>query len=125
MEERVWWLGIDQAGGSDDCNVERRLTWHLFNPGQAAARVELSFLGLGAGGPAPLAVVIAPGAVAVLRDRDVPHLPMDRPFAVVARSDRPICAQTTGRALTRGLPHTRAMYSAMGIPMRITEECPT
>ena len=118
-EERVWWLGIDQAGGNDDCNVERRLTWHLFNPGAEAARVELSFLGLGAGGPKPVVRVVGPGAVAVVRDKDVAGLATDRPFAVVARGDRQFCAQTTGRALTRGLPHTRAMYSAMGVPMRI------
>lgn len=36
-----------------------------------------------------------------------------------ASADRPFCAQVVVRAFTRGLPHTRAMYSMMGLPMAL------
>jgi hypothetical protein len=44
---------------------------------------------------------------------------LGRPFAVRAESDAPICAQTFGRAFTRGLKHTRGSYSLMGVPMKL------
>jgi hypothetical protein len=119
-DERLWWLGIGHAGGADDRNTEWQQTYHLFNPGRAPARVTLSFLGLDAGETVTYSVTIAPGAVAKAASSDIAGLPPDRPFAVRAESDQPICAQVYGRTFTRGLAHTRAMYSFLGIPMPLT-----
>ena len=47
----------------------------------------------------------------LLRDGQLPT------FAVRAAGDGPFCAQVYGRPFTRGLPHSRAMYSFIGVPM--------
>lgn len=118
--ERTWWLGIGQAGGADGANVEWQQSYHLFNPGRQRACVALSFLGLGMRRKAAAqSVEIPPGGVAVVASSEVKGLPMHQPFAVRADGDRPFCAQVFVRAFTRGLPHVRAMYSNMGMPMSL------
>lgn len=120
--ERTWWLGIGQAGGDNDVNAEWRQSYHLFNPGRRMVRVTLSFLGLvSRRRPVTRTVEVAAGGVAVVRSEEVRDLPMHEPFAVKAEAEAPFCAQTFGRTFTRGLRHTRAMSSAMGVPMRLTE----
>jgi hypothetical protein len=119
-EERVWWLGIGHAGGADDRNTEWQQSYHLFNPGKSPARVTLSFLGLADGQTLRHAVEIPPSGVAKVESRAVAGLPLDQPFAVKAEGDQPFCAQVFGRTFTRGLPHSRAMYSFLGVPMRLT-----
>ncbi|GEM_PF-4248427 len=117
-EEQTWWLGVGIAGGSDERQTEWTQSYHLFNPGPGPARVELSFLGLGEHGPqAPREVLLAPGAVACVELGEADGLPGHRPFVVRATADRPFCAQAFTRAFTRGLPHTRAMFSIMGVAM--------
>jgi hypothetical protein len=125
-QERTWWLGIGQAGGSDQINVEWAQSYHLFNPGQKPAQVTLSFLGLGnrstsgrRQAPVQHSVKLAPGAVVHVASADIAGLPLGRPFAVRADSDRPFCAQVFGRTFTRGLRCTRGMYSHLGIPMTL------
>lgn len=119
-DERVWWLGIGQAGGADDANTEWEQTYHLFNPSDAQVKVTLSFLGSREAKSAPKhEVTLAAGAVARVRSSDVQGLPLGEPFAASAEGGGPFCAQVFGRTLTRGLPHTRAMYSFIGVPMRL------
>jgi hypothetical protein len=122
-DERTWWLGIGQAGGSDELNTDWTQSYHLFNPGQEKIRVSLSFLGLpDRSQPLTHTVEIGPGAVARLHSDEIEGLPVDQPFAVRADGDGPYCAQLFGRTFTRGLPYTRAMYSMIGLPMRLVEE---
>jgi hypothetical protein len=118
-EERTWWLGIGQAGGGDEVNTEWSQSYHLFNPGRQTARVTLSFLGLGKGKRLTHAVELCAGAVAQVGSAQIAGLPLGQPFAVRADGDRPFCAQVFGRTFTRGLPHTRGMYSHLGIPMKL------
>ena len=115
-DERTWWLGIGHAGGADDVNLEWEQTYCLFNPGAKAARVTLRFLGL-AGGEVTHALTLGPGAVAHVRSSEIGGLPMGEAFAVRAEGDQPFCAQVIGRSFTRGLAHTRGIYSFMGVPM--------
>jgi hypothetical protein len=118
--ERTWWLGIGRAGGSDEHNVEWAQSYHLFNPGARAVRVRLCFLGLGPEGKAPSRSVEIPrGGVALVESAEVEGLPLHRPFAARADGDAPFVAQVFGRTFTRGLAHTRAMYSFMGVPMKL------
>lgn len=118
--ERTWWLGIGRAGGRDDLNVEWRQSYHLLNPGRTKVRVTLHFLGLGRSGSAPTHTVdLARGGVARVDSADVPGLPVDRPFAVRAEGDGAFCAQAFIRTFTRGLPHSRAMSSMIGVPMSL------
>ncbi len=120
QDEHTWWLGIGHAGGADTENVEWQQSYHLFNPGQETVRVTLAFQGLGERDSAPtLRVELLPGAVARVSAAEVADLPRDRPFAVRAEGDRPFCAQVFGRSFTRGVPYTRAMYSFIGVPMRL------
>jgi len=119
-DERVWWLGIGRAGGADDVNTEWNQTYHLFNPGETKVKVVLSFLGLKGGRATPTReVVLAAGAVARVDSKEVAGLPVGQPFAVRAEGSGPFCAQVFGRTFTRGLPFTRAMYSLIGLPMRL------
>jgi hypothetical protein len=120
-EERVWWLGIGHAGGADDRNLEWGQWYHLFNPGKETARVTLSFLGLDDGETRTKTVEVVPGGVARVAASEVADLPLDQPFAVQAEGDQPFCAQVFGRTFTRGLPHTRAEYSFIGVPMALAE----
>jgi hypothetical protein len=121
-DERSWWLGIGRAGGRDDLNVEWSQSYHLLNPGRKRVEVTLSFLGLGRRGRAlSRSVLLAPGAVARVHSADIPGLPADVPFAVKADGDGPFYAQTFIRTFTRGLPHSRAMSSMMGLPMALVE----
>jgi len=46
-----------------------------------------------------------------------PRLPISA--AARADGDGPFCAQVFVRAFTRGVRHTRAMYSIMGLPMTL------
>ncbi len=102
-------------------NADWQQSYHLFNPGKRAVQVTLSFLGLKHRRKALTKEVSVPaGAVAVVRSTEVKNLPMHEPFAVRADGSAPFCAQVFGRAFTRGLRHTRAMYSAMGVPMLLT-----
>ena len=116
-DERTWWLGIARAGGSDGINAEWSQTYHLFNPGGKAARVKLSFAGVGR--PLAQSIDVGPGAVVRVDASEIEGLPPDRPFAVRADGSALFCAQVFVRAFTRGLPHTRSMYSIMGVPMRL------
>ena len=118
-DETAWWLGIGQAGGADTANVEWQQSYHLFNPGDRPVRAKLSFLGLDGPESSPLTfpVSLAAEAVVRIRSEDVPRLPMGQPFAVKAEGDGPFCAQVFGRAFARGLPHSRSMYSFIGVPM--------
>jgi hypothetical protein len=115
-DETVWWLGIGHTGGDDAVSLEWQQSWHLFNPTDRPVRATLSFLGLD-GPPLTHAVALAPGGVARVGSKDVAGLPMGKPFAVKAAGDGPFCAQVYGRTFTRGLPHSRAMYSFIGVPM--------
>jgi hypothetical protein len=118
-DEWTWWLGLGQAGGSDEINTEWTQSYHLFNPGREKVRVTLSFLGLRDQQPLRYSLEIGPGAVALLESTQIPGLPIDQPFAVKAEGNAPFCAQLFARTFTRGLPHTRAMYSNIGLPMRL------
>lgn len=115
--ERTWWLGIAPAGGADDRPAEWTQSYHLFNPGRQPARLRLSFLGVGRRTPLSHSITVPAGAVAVVESSEIEGLPLHRPFAVRASGDRPFCAQVFVRTFTRGLPHTRAMCSMMGLPM--------
>ena len=46
-------------------------------------------------------------------------LPAQHRAAAVAKANVLFCAQAVVRVLTRGLPHTRAMYSVMGVPIKL------
>lgn len=119
-DEKTWWLGIGQAGGRDDTNVEWRQAYHLFNAGARSTTVTLSFLGLSAGRKAIQRTVEVPaGAVAMVNSRDVEGLPMQEPFAVCAEGTGPFCAQVFSRTFTRGAPAVRASSSFMGLPMTL------
>jgi hypothetical protein len=117
--ERTWWLGIGPAGGADDHPLEWAQSYHLFNPGRQPARIRLSVLGLGRRTTPSHVVTVPPGAVALVESTQIAGLPLHRPFVVRASGDRPFCAQVLVRAFTRGLPHSRAMYSMMGVPMTL------
>ncbi len=52
----------------------------------------------------------------------MPELPIGTPFAARADGDGPFCVQVFGRSFTRGLPHSRAMYSFIGAPMKLDLE---
>jgi hypothetical protein len=119
-EERTWWLGIGQAGGADDHTVEWEQSFHLFNPGRRAVKVTLSFHGA-TRRAIRHEVVIGAGAVGKVSSAEIEELPMHAPFAVRAEGDAPFCAQSFGRTFTRGLAPTRAMHSAMGLPMALEE----
>jgi hypothetical protein len=120
-DERTWWLGIGQAGGSDELNTEWQQTYHLFNPGSQTVQVTLSFLGLEAPGQKlTRSLELGPGAVVQLKSAEIDGLPLGQLFAVRAAGDGPFCAQVFQRAFTRGLPYTRSMYSIMGLPMPLT-----
>jgi hypothetical protein len=119
-DEQSWWLGLGQAGGSDEINTEWTQSYHLFNPGRKKIQVTLSFLGLrDQNQPVTHTLEIGPGAVAQLDAFQIEGLPIDQLFAVKAEGDGPFCAQLFARTFTRGLPHTRAMYSIIGLPMRL------
>lgn len=115
--ERTWWLGIAPTGGSDEHPVEWVQSHHLFNPGRQPARIQLSFLGLRRRTAPSCRVTVPAGGVCVVGSSEVEELPLHQPVAVHASGDRPFCAQAFVRTFTRGLPHTRAMYSMMGLPM--------
>jgi hypothetical protein len=116
--ERCWWLGIGSAGGDDSLNPEWAQSYHFLNPGRSSLCVRLSFLG--AGRTRMHEVDVPPGGVRVVDASQVRGLPVDRPFAVRAEGSGAFCAQTFVRAFTRGLAHTRSMYSLMGVPMTLT-----
>jgi hypothetical protein len=119
-QERTWWLGIGLAGGSDHVQTEWTQSYHLFNPGGRKVSVDLTFLGLKRRRrPLVRSVELPSGGVARIESPDIRGLPFHQPFAVRAEGDRPFCAQVFTRAGTRGLPHTRAMYSSMGTPMAL------
>ena len=117
-DERTWWLGIGSAGGDDSLNTEWAQSYHLLNPGAKKVRVRLSFLG--AGRTRSHEVDIPPGGVRVVHACEVGGLPIDTPFAARADGDGPFAAQAFVRAFTRGLPHTRSLYSLIGIPLALT-----
>lgn len=120
-DERTWWLGIGQAGGSDEINTEWLQTYHLFNPGQQTIQISLSFLGLGEFGQKLTRLLeLGPGMVVQLKSSEIEDLPLGQLFAVQAGGDGPFCAQVFHRAFTRGLPYTRSMYSIIGVPMSLT-----
>jgi hypothetical protein len=119
-DERTWWLGIAPAGGSDQEPVEWEQSYHLFNPGESPVNVTVAVVGLDDGAERTLPVTLGPGSVQRLEAAQFGDLSIGVPFAVVARGDSPFCAQTFVRALTRGLPPVRAMYSHMGTPMPLT-----
>jgi len=119
QDERTWWLGIGPAGGADEENLEWAQTYHLFNPGAEEVNVRLSFLGLPGEGAPSHDVRVPAGAVAIVESTEVAGLPLGCAFAVRATGDGPFCAQVFVRAFTRGLRHTRAMYSIMGLPMTL------
>jgi hypothetical protein len=116
-DERTWWLGIAPAGGSDDRSIEWLQSYHLFNPGEQPVQVMLMFLC--AHETLTYEVTLSSGAVARVESTEIPGLPLHEPIAVCATSDAPFCAQLFVRAFTRGLPHTRSMYSQMGLPMAL------
>jgi len=118
-DETVWWLGIGHAGGADERNLEWRQCYYLFNPGKGKVNVEMEFLG--AGRKLKKKVGVGAGAVRKVESIEVEGLSLDRPFAVKASGDGPFCAQVFGRTFTRGLPHVRGMYSAMGTPMALVD----
>jgi hypothetical protein len=118
-DERRWWLGIGEAGGADEINTEWQQSYHLFNPGQDPIRVTLSVPGLQDGGTLTHIVDLPEGAVSRVVSSEIAGLPVGQPFAVRADGDGPFCAQVFTRTFTRGLPHTRAMASQMGLPMRL------
>jgi hypothetical protein len=120
QDERSWWLGIGQAGGSDELNTEWVQSYHLFNPGPDTVRVTLSFLGLSQGQTVTQVLEIGPGAVAMLDSSQIEGLPVDQLFAIRADGDGPFCAQIFGRTFSRGLPYSRAMYSLIGLPMALS-----
>ncbi len=119
--ECAWWLGIGQAGGSDREPVEWSQSYHLFNPGDEMTRITLSLMAVdGSGGEWRRSVIVAPGAVDCIEATEIGSFPPGALFAAKADGDRPFCAQTFGRAFTRGLSYTRSMYSFMGLPMQLT-----
>ena len=119
-EERTWWLGVGRAGGSDEINTGWSQTYYLFNPGKKAVQVIISFHGIGkAASKLSRRVELPPGGVARIDSCQIPELPIGEPFAARAEGSASFCAQVFGRAFTRGLPHTRAMYSFIGVPMTL------
>jgi len=122
-DERTWWLGVGRAGGADDINTEWSQIYYLFNPDRKPVQVQVSFHGLGAGTKKlSREIPLPPGAVARLDCSEVPELPIGTPFAARADGDGPFCVQVFGRSFTRGLPHSRAMYSFIGVPMKLDLE---
>jgi hypothetical protein len=114
--ETCWWLGIGHGGGADTNNLEWRQSYHLFNPTDRPVKGLLKFVSLG--GPEVVHPFwLASGCVVRVNSAEVPGLPIGQPFAVKAVGDGPFCAQVFGRTFTRGLPHSRAMYSFLGVPM--------
>jgi hypothetical protein len=122
-DETTWWLGIGEAsGGPDGPAPGGQVVWepayHLFNPGTEPVRITLSFPGAG-NDPPRHALDLPPGAVRRVTPADVAGFPYAKTVAVRADGDRPFVAQAFARTFTRGLPHTRAMYANMGLPMRL------
>jgi hypothetical protein len=119
-DETHWWLGIGLAGGNDTLNTEWEQSYHLFNPGTQPVQITLSFWGLAdADQPLTHTVTVGSGAVSMVRTSEIAGLPIHRPFAVCADGDGPFCPQVFARSFSRGLAHTRAMYSNVGIPLRL------
>ena len=117
--EKTWWLGIGHSGGDDSHPTEWRQWYHLFNPGDAAVQITLTFLGIA--DPAPShSVTLEPGGVERIAAAGITGLPPDRPFAVRADGDAPFCAQVFGRTVARKVPDVRAAYSFLGVPMELT-----
>ncbi len=116
--ERRWWLGIGPVGGADTVNTEWSQSYHLFNPGRKPVTVQLSFMGLRR--TRTHTVDVCPGGVRQVDVSEIKGLTVGTPFMVRADGDGAFCAQAFVRAFTRGLPHTRSIYSLMGVPMRLT-----
>ncbi|MCC7146576.1 MAG: hypothetical protein IT443_09030 [Phycisphaeraceae bacterium] len=119
-DERTWWLGISATDGGEKQCARLEYTWHLFNPGNNAAHVQLTVHGLGgAARPGPQVTVPA-GGIAALDAGALGELPVGGAFAVRADSDEPICAHAICRSFVRGLVPTHGMYGHLGLPMRLT-----
>ncbi len=111
-----WWMGVSRHGGSDDEPVEWMAAWQFFNPGTAPVRVTVRFHGAR---PALLerSVVVGPSAVVRVSGDDVPELAQGQPVVVSAVGDGPFLAHAWLRVGARGVPVTRALASAAGVPI--------
>jgi hypothetical protein len=116
--ETEWWLGVAEHGGDDTRPVDWEAAWQVFNPGDQAVQVTFEFLGL-PGDPRQHRVLVAPGAVARVTGHEVAGLPVGVPFVVRAVGDRPFVAHAWQRVWARGVPGTRALASAAGLPIAL------
>ena len=116
-----WWMGVARHGGADDQPVEWHAAWQFLNPGAVPVRVTVRFHG---GQPAvgAHAVVVAPGTIVRLSGNDVPGLTADHPVIVSAVGDRPFLAHAWLRVGARGVPVTRALSSAAGLPISLAAD---
>jgi hypothetical protein len=117
-DEREWWLGVARHGGSDEEPVEWEAAWQLFNPGTHPLRVALLLRGPGV--PIAHAVDVAPGAVVRVTGDDVPGLAPGQAYFVKAEAAAPFVAHAWQRVRARGVPGTRALVSAPGVPIAIS-----
>lgn len=112
-----WWLGLAEHGGDDDRPADWRAAWQVFNPGDRAIDVTLHLLGLPAG-PLQHRVTVGPGAVSRVTGEEIRGIPAGVPFLVRAVGSGSFVAQSWLRVSTRGVPGTRALVSAVGLPWR-------
>ncbi len=115
---RESWLGVAYHGGADHQPTDWSAAWQVFNPGTAPLQSELSFH-VADGPPLVHQMTVGPGRVARVTGDAVPGLPLDRPFAVRARGDRPFAAHAWVRAQARGQVRVRALSSAAGVAIQL------
>lgn len=113
-----WWMGVSRHGGSDDEPVEWLAAWQFFNPGASPVRVTARFDGL-PHSSIERTVVVAPGAVVRVSGDDVPDVATGQPMVVSAVGDGPFLAHAWLRVGARGVPVTRALASAAGLPITV------
>ncbi len=116
--ESEWWLGVAEHGGDDASPADWEAAWQVFNPGDQPVQVTFEFLGV-SGGPRQHRVLVAPGAVTRVTGDEVAGLPVGVPFVVRAVGDRPFVAHAWQRVWARGVPGTRALASAAGLPFTL------
>lgn len=115
---RETWLGVAYHGGADHQPTDWSAAWQVFNPGTTPLQSELTFH-LADGPPIVHRVTVAPGLVVRVNGDAVPGLPIERPFAVRVRGDRPFAAYAWVRAHARGQPALRAMSSGAGVAIQL------
>jgi hypothetical protein len=112
------WLGVAYHGGADHQPTDWSAAWQVFNPGTTPLQAELSFH-VADGPPLVHHFVVGSGRVTRVTGDAVPGLPLDRPFAVRARGDRPFAAHAWVRAQARGQGTVRALSSAAGVAIQL------